>query len=376
MAGKATYSRDPSATPTVTFIVTDLQMGERQNRTMTPSLGKRIFVLVRDKLGESMFAFASLRAFALRNPNARIVLLARDAYAPLFPATPNVRVVRYRNSVQATLFCLGERLLGRRYDALAILKGYGKRTAKLCRLISARRRVSSNPLLDVPGMEILSGPDSEKRHYYPAWLTLKMLDPGLPFPDSLTFPQLAAMRDATAADAVAICPVSEEERRCFTPAALRHVVGLAARAHPGKRIRVLVRNGSEQALLHGAHPEGVDIVRFQTLPTLLALFATSAHYYGTDSGLLHIALAMGMPATVIFGQSNPDHVVLPGQPGVRRIRLAGLGETVCPMDQCLRGDCIEWAAGNAVGGATDLQLQDFCPLNGLPRAALADNRDF
>lgn len=336
---------------------------------------KRLFVMVRDKLGESVFAFASLQEFARRNPDTRIVLLARDPYTMLYPTAPNVRVVRYRSSAQAYLYCLGLRLLARRFDALVLLKGYGPKTEQLCRLVPARRKISSNSLIAVAGMEYTAGPGSDRQHYYPAYLALKMLDPGLEFPRQLAFPPLAQKRAAREPDCVVVCPVSEEERRCFTPAALRQVLALAAREYPGHRVLVTVRNEAELALLQGADTSGAEVFLFDTLDALIERFAASAHYFGTDTGLLHIALAMGMPATVFFGQSNPDDAVLPTQPGVRKIRLAALGTSVCPMEQCLRGDCIELAVRNATGQPAALPIQDFCPLAGIPAERLGENTD-
>jgi ADP-heptose:LPS heptosyltransferase len=331
--------------------------------------------MVRDKLGESVFAFASLQEFARRNPETQIVLLARNPYTLLYPATPNVRVVRYRSSAQATLYCLGLRLFVRCFDALLLLKGYGQKTEKLCRLIPARRKISSNPLIRVPNMEYVIGDGSDKGHYYPAWLALKMLDPGLEFPRQLAFPLLMAKRAARQPDYVVVCPVSDEERRCFTPAALRQVLALAAREHPGRRILITVRNEAELALLRDADASGAEIFLFHTLDALIERFAASAHYFGTDTGPLHIALAMGMPATVFFGQSHPDDAVLPKQPAVRRIRLSALGDSNCAVDQCLRGDCIELAVRNATGSTMALPpLQDFCPLKNIAMECLFENR--
>jgi heptosyltransferase-2/heptosyltransferase-3 len=44
-----------------------------------------------------------------------------------------------------------------------------------------------------------------------------------------------------------------------------------------------------------------------TLPELSALIARASLFVGNDSGVAHIAAAVGVPTVVIFGSSNVDH---------------------------------------------------------------------
>jgi ADP-heptose:LPS heptosyltransferase len=310
------------------------------------------------------------------------VLLARYPYTLLYPTAPNVQVVHYRNGFQATLYCWRLRLFARRFDALVMAKGFGPKTEKLCRLIPARRKISSNPLIRTPEMEYPEGIEDSKKCYYSAWRALKQLDPDLPYPQALAFPPLMQKRAGREPDCVVICPVSEEERRCFTPVTFRLVVELAKQQYPERKILLLVRNEGELARLHGVDTSGTEVFFFRTLDTLIERLAGSAHYFGADTGLLHIALAMGIPATVFFGPCNSVDAVLPGQPKVRKIRLAALGDSACSMEQCLRGDCIERAARNLIrdGGNQPappalLPLQDFCPLKNMAAESLAENAD-
>ena len=66
---------------------------------------------------------------------------------------------------------------------------------------------------------------------------------------------------------------------------------------------------SEQALLEQLRSEtSVNLVTFAlTLPEVTALAARSQLFVGNDSGIAHIASAVGTPSAVVFGSSNIAH---------------------------------------------------------------------
>ncbi|MDH5580119.1 MAG: glycosyltransferase family 9 protein [Betaproteobacteria bacterium] len=50
-----------------------------------------------------------------------------------------------------------------------------------------------------------------------------------------------------------------------------------------------------------------DVISDLSLPEVTALASQSAIFIGNDSGIAHIAAAVGTPSVVIFGSSNRDH---------------------------------------------------------------------
>ncbi|NOZ22627.1 MAG: glycosyltransferase family 9 protein [Planctomycetes bacterium] len=105
--------------------------------------------------------------------------------------------------------------------------------------------------------------------------------------------------------------------------------------------RVLLTGGpaDEEAMaeIGGSHPTAENL----PLPLLAAILSRCRTYLGNDSGITHIAAAVGAPTVVIFGPTDPDvwgprgeHVtILRGQapcaPCSREERMA------CPDRKCL-----------------------------------------
>jgi ADP-heptose:LPS heptosyltransferase len=74
--------------------------------------------------------------------------------------------------------------------------------------------------------------------------------------------------------------------------------------------RVAVASKSEAEVLVKVHESArVPIVSFDdlSLPEITALAAKAKLFIGNDSGIAHIAAAVGTPTVVIFGSSNRDH---------------------------------------------------------------------
>jgi len=73
---------------------------------------------------------------------------------------------------------------------------------------------------------------------------------------------------------------------------------------------VAVAAKDEQQILENVRSKsGVPIHAFNnfTLPEITALASKAALFVGNDSGIAHIAAAVGTPSVVIFGSSNRDH---------------------------------------------------------------------
>ncbi|MBI5878016.1 MAG: glycosyltransferase family 9 protein [Chloroflexi bacterium] len=85
---------------------------------------------------------------------------------------------------------------------------------------------------------------------------------------------------------------------------LERYVQLAADAAAGG-LRVLILSGpAEESLAIPALP-GVERLHFPDLPLLAALLARCAAYVGNDSGITHLAAAVGAPTLALFGPTDP-----------------------------------------------------------------------
>jgi len=209
----------------------------------------------------------------------------------------------------------------------------------------------------------------------PALAVIEKFAPGMPAPDRLELPQLAARRARGAQDAIGLVPVADELRKNWDPAALSAMIGLVRERRPGRAVRVFVNpaNAGADSILGLKFREGVELKTFSALPELVEEYARLEAWYGTDTGLYHLAAAMGIPATVVFGPTQPWKIVMPAQPDATWVRLRVLGEEHCEVTACARPLCLEQAVASYCGRASATSLADTppaCPLRAHSRAAL------
>jgi ADP-heptose:LPS heptosyltransferase len=353
--------------------------------TPTP---RRILFALRGKLGDSLACFATVQAWRDAHPADRLTLLTRRDYANLLRGDSDieagVEVVGFNSRLGMILRLLAWRLLRPPFDALAVLWGFGKPIRWIGKLARAPRKAYLDgrfaPLFDAwpPAATF----DDFVSRAEPAWRVARCLEADLPLPDKITLPHLAARRPANLpADApLALVPLADERRRCLDAADVARLAGWLTRTQPGRPLWLLANPHDQGAAeLLAAPPAGVIARPFASLDELLALYAGLAGWYGTDTGLYHLAAAMGVPATVIFGPSEPAKVLLPGQPRVAGLRLAGLGPLHhCDVTSCQQPRCLQLAVALAANEQAALQpLLDLaptpaaCPLRTLPAATLS-----
>ena len=153
----------------------------------------------------------------------------------------------------------------------------------------------------------------------------------------------AAAADAWLAGQAAPRP-REDVKKLTQDAAARPLVAL----HPGsgsprknwpagnwQRLGDRIASGGARLLLIGgeADDSALDaltrslsvhsplVARNLALPTLAALLARCVHYFGHDTGISHIAAAVGAPSTLLFGPTDPS-VWAPLGEHVRILRAA------------------------------------------------------
>jgi hypothetical protein len=151
------------------------------------------------------------------------------------------------------------------------------------------------------------------------------------------------------------------------PGTLRALIAALAGWHPGCEIRVLINpvDRDAQPLLEAEKkaglPAGARFERFSNLPTLIEALCRLAHLYSTDTGLYHLAAAIGVPTTTYYGPTQPWKNGFPGQPGLARVRLAALGGDHCEEKQCRQPVCLAQAVALHAGAQAALRVDGTPP---------------
>ena len=335
-------------------------------------MARRFLFVLRTKLGDTLIHFQTVRAFAARHPDDEITLLARADYAPLLEGEPGIRTVGFANRADLIAKLAWLRLTRPSFDALAVLTGYGPAMLQIAGLVRARRRLFFDARFPAaypehpPAYEETSLVDR-------SWQTARLLDPTLPKPDRLDLPALRARRLATRerARAIGVVPLANELRRNLDAATLRGLLARVRERHPGQPVWIFVNPNDRGA----ADLEAIDLAqivewrRFRTLRELLPFYAHLDGWYGTDTGLYHLAVAMGIPATVFFGPTQPQLIVMPEQPDATWVRLETLGARHCDEKVCARPLCLHQAVATWSERSTGTRLDETpvgCPLRTTP----------
>jgi ADP-heptose:LPS heptosyltransferase len=321
---------------------------------------RRVLFVLRGKLGETVVAFATARAFADAYPGDDVTLLVRANYAPLFEREAGMRVIGFSSRLAMFAKLARLRFFEAPFDALLVLVGAGPPIARLGRMVRARRRIFLDGRFkdvytqwpEVPG---------DHRHFEPAWLVARAYEPGLAAPQYSRIPSLAARHRPE--KIVAVAPVSDEPRRSMAPGTLHALIAALARWHPGCEIRVLVNPADRDAqpLLAAAMPAGARFERFLTLRALVESLCRLEHLYSTDTGLYHLAVAMGVPTTAYYGPTQPWKNGFPAQPALTRVRLAALGGDHCEEKQCRQPVCLANAIALHAGAQSNSSLDSTPP---------------
>ena len=163
--------------------------------------------------------------------------------------------------------------------------------------------------------------------------------PSLPRPDRLDLPasRRPGARAATSARSASCrsrtsCAGTWTPRRCDAPGRPR------ARTPPGPAGLDLLNPSDRSAdrVREASARTGRRVAALPQPRELCRIYRAARRWYGTDTGLYHLAVAMGIPATVFFGPTQPQLVVMSEQPEVDRVRLEALGAEHCDEKGCAR----------------------------------------
>jgi ADP-heptose:LPS heptosyltransferase len=335
---------------------------------------RRVLFVIRGKLGDTLVAYATVRRFVEAFPGDEVTLLTRAGYAELLAHEPGIRLVGFESRIGMFAQLLRLRMRPR-FDALLVLWGFGSPIEWIGRLVRARRKIYLDSRF--PGVYPEHADLSPHRlQSEPMWRVARIFEPALPQPDRLRISSLAALR-ADNPSVIGVAPLADEPRRIFSAQMLGNLLAAISERHPGVPVRVFVNPSDRGAreLLAAGLPPGVEFFFFPELQDLLRGFADLTSLYCTDTGLYHMAAAMGIPTTVFFGPTQPWRVVMPDQPAAKTLRLAVLGGEHCEEKSCHSPACLAGAL-RAFGG--DARLADLdgtpagCPLRAFPLERLAE----
>lgn len=275
-------------------------------------------------IGDAVLSTPALHALRRFLPAARIDLLLEDWVAPLLENSADVtRVIRVeRGSKRSRLAVAGE-LRAARYDVAFNLHG-GSTASLLTRASGARRRVGYAAYSFARLHNHVAPPSAElwrRAHTHSAEQQLALLGwAGVPVSDR---PRSRLVVSAEAAASIArrlegagvapskpfalVHPAAAFATKTWDASNFARVaealdarglaiVAVAAR-HETETLRALVDNS--RARVHAFD----DL----SLPELTALAARARLFVGNDSGVAHIAAAVGAPSVVVFGSSNVRH---------------------------------------------------------------------
>jgi predicted lipopolysaccharide heptosyltransferase III len=283
---------------------------------------QRVLVVRLRSIGDTVLSTPSL--FALRRflPNAQIDVLLEDWVAPVLEGSNLVDSVISIKKGSVSRLGTALELRRKNYDVVFNLHG-GTTSTFLTRFTGARHRVGyANYQYSSLYTDLLSSSSDfwseEKTHSAEQQLALLGFA-GVPVSDR---PRSRLTVRADANEAVAaqleangisaekfalIHPSTAFVTKQWAPENYARVAEYLAAAGV-KRVAVATRTETE-TLSKVIDSSRVPIVSFDdlTLPQITALASRAEVFIGNDSGIAHIAAAVGTPTVVIFGSSNRDH---------------------------------------------------------------------
>ncbi|MET0645830.1 MAG: glycosyltransferase family 9 protein [Pyrinomonadaceae bacterium] len=325
--GRQTESRPFAG---VTFAEDVAHGGEAEPRPLAParwdwSRVRRVLVVRLRSIGDTVLATPSLHALRRFVPEARVDVLLEDWVAPLLEGSTDVdRVLTVRRKSQSSRLRVARQLRAEGYDVAYNLHG-GSTAALLVRASGARHRVGYADYAYAALHNHAAPPSAElwgREKTHSAEQQLALLGwTGVPVTDR------PASRLAVTNAAAAVVERRLEEEAGLAPAqsfALIHPAAAFdtktwAAENFARVVEHLAARGLAAVAVAGPGEEKViDEVRSHStaplrgfndlsLPELTALAARSSIFVGNDSGVAHIAAAVGTPQVVVFGSSNVAH---------------------------------------------------------------------
>jgi predicted lipopolysaccharide heptosyltransferase III len=285
---------------------------------------ERVLVVRLRSIGDTVLATPSLHALRRFLPHARIDILLESWVAPVLDGFPEIdNIIRVERGSTSSRARVARTLRAASYDVAYNLHG-GTTAALLLRASGARHRVGyfnyqysslHNHLAPSP-LELWG---QEKTHSVEQQLALLGWT-GVPVSDRPRT-RLAVTLEAEASVNARLSSVGLDHAKPFAllhPAAAfeskqwaarnfaRVAEDLSARGFDIVAIAAAGESSIVDELIETSSARIVALVDL-SLPEVTALIARARLFVGNDSGIAHIAAAVGAPSVVIFGSSNVAH---------------------------------------------------------------------
>ena len=283
---------------------------------------RKVLVVRLRSIGDTVLATPSLFALKRFLPNAQVDILVEDWVAPVLDNHPHVdNVIALERGGFMTRARVARELRAANYDVVYNLHG-GTTATFLTRATGARHRVGFKSYQygqlhnhQAPSPLLLW--QQQKTHSVEQQLALLGWT-GVPVTDR---PRTSLGISPKAAETVE--RLLDEAELSGQNIALNHpAAAFATKQWAAEKfarvVEFLAERGissvaiaapNEQALLEQLRSQtSVNVVTFAlSLPEVTALAARSRLFVGNDSGIAHIAAAVGTPSVVVFGSSNIAH---------------------------------------------------------------------
>jgi heptosyltransferase-2 len=287
-------------------------------------------------LGDVILTTPLLRAIRHAHPEARITYVTKRAYAPVLATNPHVAsVVALEPGERVT--ALADRLRGTRWqhrlDLHGSLRSLALRTLLGDRWGTWRKRRGRRALLLGLGVDRLSPPVPAAERYFEAARSLGAVPDGGPA-EVRTTPDDDALAAALTGGRryVVVCPGAAHWNKRWPPAHWQTL----ARALVSEGLTVVgLGTAAERVLLDDtAVLSGFGV----GLGIAAALLRGARAAVANDSGLMHLASAVGTPVVALFGPTSPAFGYAPYRaPGIVLERAlpcrpcSAFGGPYCPM---------------------------------------------
>ena len=285
---------------------------------------RRVLVVRLRSIGDTVLATPSLHALRRFLPRARIDILLEDWVAPLLEGSEDVdRVVTVERKSNSSRLRAARLLRAEKYDVVYNLHG-GSTAALLTRATGARQRVGYAAYSYASLHNHAAPPSSalwglEKTHSAEQQLALLGWT-GVPVTDRPAS-RLAVTGEASARVSRRLRDAGLSEGSDF--ALVHPAAAFATKTWAAENFARVVEDLAERGLasvaVAGPGEERVvnelrahasaRLVSFTdlSLPELTALASRARLFVGNDSGVAHVAAAVGVASVVVFGSSNVAH---------------------------------------------------------------------